>query len=476
MRIVGENHYIDLFMWEWQPVFRKSLNRLAATVFGQLAAELTPPNAFLVGVLRPGEKSDNPVCIEPDDGPWTLGLFENLQERASRIYATRPEQQAFYLHEHLNVARRERDRRDAIRQAVCEALREYDNRVGLLSFCGMPAEVGKYEVIPVLSFKTDEYKLLPALTGDRGYRSFQDAVVDAFLAHACEELSKPNPSSAYEFLGKEDEKILRRAGRRFMFTVEHAGFHQGWELFENCNIISSLLYERSEGKGQMVVAKPSHPALKYAVRLRKPVPMNSSRWARKLLQMASDRVSILSDSREVYGLGRLSEDYDASREDAFVISFSGRDRWDLSHQNRVLMTTYHGIPSLPQRRLRSEEFVGNLRRVISAGSDEGARRIWAVVDSATKSGHGTMVVISEMAEAEAERLQNQATPIEPTELTDEAVRQISAIDGAILLDPEGRCHAMGVILDGVASLLGSPSRGARYNSAIRYIGEALAIG
>ncbi|MCE2482358.1 MAG: hypothetical protein J4F33_05610, partial [Alphaproteobacteria bacterium] len=33
----------------------------------------------------------------------------------------------------------------------------------------------------------------------------------------------------------------------------------------------------------------------------------------------------------------------------------------------------------------------------------------------------------------------------------------------------GACHAIGVILDGVASSECTPSRGARYNSGIRYI-------
>jgi DNA integrity scanning protein DisA with diadenylate cyclase activity len=46
---------------------------------------------------------------------------------------------------------------------------------------------------------------------------------------------------------------------------------------------------------------------------------------------------------------------------------------------------------------------------------------------------------------------------------------ITAIDGAVLIDPTTTCYAIGVILDGLASNKGTPSRGARYNSAIRYV-------
>jgi len=53
------------------------------------------------------------------------------------------------------------------------------------------------------------------------------------------------------------------------------------------------------------------------------------------------------------------------------------------------------------------------------------------------------------------------------------MRLITAIDGAVLIDPGNRCHAIGAILDGLASEAGDPSRGARYNSALRYVAASL---
>jgi hypothetical protein len=48
-------------------------------------------------------------------------------------------------------------------------------------------------------------------------------------------------------------------------------------------------------------------------------------------------------------------------------------------------------------------------------------------------------------------------------------RHLTGIDGAVLLDTDGYCHAIGAILDGQATPEGDPARGARFNSAVRYL-------
>lgn len=85
-----------------------------------------------------------------------------------------------------------------------------------------------------------------------------------------------------------------------------------------------------------------------------------------------------------------------------------------------------------------------------------------------------MLVVAEDAAIEAERLDVQGTRIEPTPLTPDLIDRASRIDGTILADPQGVCHAIGVILDGAANDRCTPSRGARYNSAIRYVDTSTA--
>jgi len=43
------------------------------------------------------------------------------------------------------------------------------------------------------------------------------------------------------------------------------------------------------------------------------------------------------------------------------------------------------------------------------------------------------------------------------------------MDGGVLVDKEGNCHAIGVILDGRACGGEDPARGSRFNSAVRYL-------
>jgi hypothetical protein len=133
------------------------------------------------------------------------------------------------------------------------------------------------------------------------------------------------------------------------------------------------------------------------------------------------------------------------------------------------MKVAYGIPQLPSFRLNEGDFRSTVRRIIPNIESDAIERLWSLVNAGMEQRHGTMIVVSQDADREAKRLKKQALRIDPVELTPDLVRRLSSIDGAILIDPNGVCHAIGVILDGLATDAGDPSRGARYNSAIRYI-------
>ena len=84
----------------------------------------------------------------------------------------------------------------------------------------------------------------------------------------------------------------------------------------------------------------------------------------------------------------------------------------------------------------------------------------------------TMLGITAGAKPEAERLRRQCFRVVPRPMTAPVLRQASSIDGAVLIEPTGVCHAIGVILDGQATEKGDSSRGARYNSAVRYVSSS----
>jgi hypothetical protein len=95
-------------------------------------------------------------------------------------------------------------------------------------------------------------------------------------------------------------------------------------------------------------------------------------------------------------------------------------------------------------------------------------RLVALIRAAEEESHGTLLVITESAASEAMRLSSQGTPIAPCTLTPELLRHVTPIDGAIILSPDGVCHGIATILDGRATE-GDPGRGARFNSAVRYV-------
>jgi hypothetical protein len=131
----------------------------------------------------------------------------------------------------------------------------------------------------------------------------------------------------------------------------------------------------------------------------------------------------------------------------------------------------NGIASLPAEPIAKEVFVDTVNRIFAESGN--AEALWTLGQAAAKEKHGTMLVVHCDAQGETVRLAPQALAIETTHLTEEALKTVTAIDGAILVGPDARCHAIGVILDGVAVTgTGDSARGARFNSAVRYLDAA----
>jgi hypothetical protein len=170
-----------------------------------------------------------------------------------------------------------------------------------------------------------------------------------------------------------------------------------------------------------------------------------------------------------YGLGRQRADYPDASESVFQLLVIGDGTWELHHAGVPLATVQFGAPRLPEQQLQRERLDDIADRVFRECDSDA---LWALATAAKGAEHGTMLVVSERAAAEAARLASQALTVEPTRLDDSLVRQVTGIDGAILVDPSGCCHAIGVILDGTATGEGDRSRGARYNSAVKYLASA----
>lgn len=458
---------LEYFMWEWQHTFQIFAKGRAEDVFDTLDKKLKP-NVFILGILVEERNNRHPVCIQPEGGGYSLDLFSKVKERADELAKVDP---------YKNVLSAERLQKKSYGNAMQEVLDEEDKNHDLTSYCCSPILIEGFMVSVVLQLNKkvleSHYSLKKNLHNNRYTiaTSLIDAVIYDYLIASNKALRDVNPGEEFGAFGKEKEEIIRSAGIFLMYTPAFAGgalegLHQ---LFNYCNRISSIRYEGQEGIGEMIVTKRQHPNLDIILHLDEDIPMSDHRKVRKILQMSSRDTKLLSDSGFIFGLGKIKGKYDAKSEDLFLIKFTKYLTWELLHDNNRMMQVEYGEPRLPKMKLDKTVFIKAVKekfKGIEAGLIDG---LWSFVDNASKQKHGTMVVISSSAKEEAKRLENQCIKIKPTMLEPEIIQKVTAIDGAVLIEPNTRCHAIGVILDGLASKKGDSSRGSRYNSAIKYV-------
>lgn len=474
---------VYLFMWQYQNLYVDYLKSLANKVFEKLgvSAEI---EALAVGVRRPESNNNNFVCIEPEDEHWSIDVFTGILDNVEEIFKNHPYHNMVYGDEPRNKSKPERMRRDSVKQAVTQALNSYDVEHQVRSFCGMSYPIDDYYIVPIIQipkYTFEQYLPLQGKIGDErisGYSSFLHAAISEILAEATNELRHSNPSgkSPYDL---KPEHLIHQAATNFLKTpriiintINGKVKLDSWiasDIFEHFNFISQLMYEGTKGKGRLLLVHSENPAIEYSLRLIEPVPFREPRWARKILQMASQDIMLIADCEKIHGLGKLNENHDATQQDAFIVDFLDHYHWQLRCGKHVLIQSKYGEPTLPQEEISRDRFMDNYLRLFPQTSSEQQNHIWQLFNCAIEQNHGSMLIIAMDAANEANRLARQGTPIQPTLMTTELFQRVSGIDGTIILDPYGVCHAIGIILDGKANEQCTPSRGSRFNSGVRYV-------
>jgi len=463
------------FMWDHQAHFRIAAQTAGEGVFCLLDPNLQP-NVLMIGILVDDRTGPRPLCFEPDDCVYDRGLLSDVKAQAQAMEGLDDAGEPMGPLEETANDDGPRLRLGVLRKVLQEALQGQDKDRGVVTFCSWPVIVRDYVVFCALQLKKRVFESCYALAEDQlngRYKSLLDATIHEYLDMCSEALRHPNPGSEETVFGRDPEETIRASGRRFMYTPALAGGEiEGLHgLFDACNTISSLRYEGAEGLGSMLITRRGHPNIREGLRLSRPIRIKDYRAVRKLLEISSgeNALSLLCDSAFIYGLGECVGSYDPGREDLFMINFTKHCTWSLQHDRHVMMRVMYGQPRLSQMQIEKERFKRHLRRIFRHVHLSEVETLWTLVLEAIKQKHGTMVVVSEDAAREAVRLENQSIRIEPLELTPAVMRMITAIDGAVMIDPRATCYAIGVILDGLASHKGNAARGARYNSAIRYV-------
>lgn len=472
---------IDHFMWGYQSHFRINQECACKRIF-QLLDERFAPQVFLVGIRVEQQKNRFPACVDPENDFWAVSSdFDKALEVAEGLRNGYKERALMHSHPLAQKWHDDALVRRSIRDAIEQIIEDHSARPSdLIYFVSDPTGVDGYMVSVVLGLQKTILEEHPSLSSNsvpiHEYRdmpvpvSLMDATIRSYLSKASGELRLPDPGCGTSEMNADE--ILRDGASRMMIGLAYRvdqGCIEGWHgLLGSCTNIARTYYEGAEGSGTIVLAREDHPSLKKTILFENPPRLSATRAARKLLQLATHGFALHTNSEGLFGLVNIGK-YETAAEDLFTIGFLGYHHWEVRHNSQILMRVRDGQPSLPKPPYDEKKLEKDLPRIFAGMTIRQVERIMGLIRQAEREPHGTMLIISSAAKKEAERLSTEGTRIASKTLTPELLGSLTPIDGAVLLNPKGTCYAIGVILDGMATERGNSARGARYNSAIRYV-------
>jgi len=458
-------------MWEHQSLFRVSAQLFAEGVFNLLDRSLRP-EVFLLGLASAKEGDEpNAVVLEPTSVRYNPDDFAEIKNRAAALEADAGPRDIVY---HLHPNDHDRYEKQRWYELVCRATEttlnelSYSRVENRRSFCSVPVNLQGYLVTVVLQLAADCYEgyyTLPKSSSTRPGNLPHAAVLE-FLHDCTRALREADTADNDQpMLDRDYNELLRSAGRRLMLGVSPGTTHG---LYDACNGVAALRHEGDEGIGTLLVSRRLHPAIMPVLTLEAPVPLRDHRSIRKLLELSEGHTALISDASHVFGLGQLVPESDTQFEHLVTVHFTNHYSWEVSHAHNVLMRVVSNTPRLPQGQVAADNFARVARIVFPSLNLDSIDYLWDLAQSATSQPTGTILVITTGAAQEAQRLSRQCFRVVPRIMTPSVLRLVTNIDGAVLIEPNGMCHAIGAILDGLATDKGDSSRGARFNSALRY--------
>ena len=467
---------IDQFMWPLQQFFRICVAIDTKMILDEIGMPVQDLQVLLVGMANE-DSVRHPTCIEPETGPLRQEHLLQVKGRAVELYNLNPQSQSFDSHRRLHELRQ----RSLFLYAQADAVREAIEKTGLFSdltfFVSHSSLINGYDVHTCVGIPTEAIANLPSFKESEVGRfyvgqSLQHEVVRECLFRADSALQQTDPEEQFAFapisLGNADD-IIKTATERFVSGIGWRSAKESSDLsnalrspgiLSALNKIASLTYERDAARGTLAITSRENLEKWLIVKFKEPVGVEESRTMRKLLQMSDGAISVLADPAQAYGLG-LSK----PAPDVVEVSITGHAKWEASVNGDKFVRVAYGKPTIPHQPIEFEELADIAERIIG---DTNTKLIWGIVQAAQGNGQGTTLVVSADPEAESARLSSQGMPIDPDYLEPKLIVRLASVDGAVIIGPDGRCHAFGVILDGIANESGDRARGSRFNSAVRY--------
>ena len=456
---------IDQFMWGFQQSFRFEIQWVTEQALSQVGVplEVEDVTAVLVGIAQ-DQGLRHQICVEPEDGLLTNYHLIGVIDNAAALYRADPESNVFHTDQRIHDMRQKRTFLQSRGSAIVESIGASGMFKGLSFFVSSSAPIGGYEVHSCIGIPSKALDSLPAFEEsvvNRVYtgRSLQHEVIAECLRRADKALYLPDPGAGLLTLGSPEE-IINAAAEQFSKGATWRTAGMTTDLFSTVNAFASLTYERAGAGGHLVITSKQNVDRGLKVRFQRPVRLSDARSMRKLLELSDSSMLVLSDYQYAYGLGSI-----CSAPDVVEITITGHAKWELSVNGESFLRVSYGNATLPRPPFDFERLKDVAERTV--GSVD-LNRIWEIIEQAQVSGHGTTIVVSNDPEGEADRLGREAVPIVADHLGATETVRLGLVDGALLLGPDGRCHAFAVILDGNATALGDRARGSRFNSAVRY--------
>jgi hypothetical protein len=236
-------------------------------------------------------------------------------------------------------------------------------------------------------------------------------------------------------------------------------------LFDLFSEIAVLRYEDALNTGQLLLCRENVSQRLLTIAFEAPFSLLDARGIRKMLQVSDPHLCLVCDGRQARGFTAAGPGSPGT----LIVQFHPDGMWELKDGDSVLVQIRATGGALLSGALDQERFTAAIRSVFGDLPDAQFERLWTLISSAARQPRGTNVLISEHAGAEAARLGRQCTRVIPAPLTPMLMERVTSIDGTVIMDTHGVCHAIGAILDGPAAERGDRTRGGRYNSAVMYV-------
>ena len=240
------------------------------------------------------------------------------------------------------------------------------------------------------------------------------------------------------------------------------------------NEVAGYYYERKECNSKLCILLDDK-SLKYKVDFAEEIllEIDQIRMIRKVLEMVQEGQCLIIGSRDrnscVKQVLGIAGEKDC--QGTLMLKMESHMNWVMELNGEVVIGYRNGKHSIAHLNFKLKEFEEIYKSVFGVQNVESAKKI---VKAAILLNHGSSMIFMDTTNVKAMESLQYAKSVgfeceSKGKLSVEKLRNISAIDGAIMLDKDCHCLKYGMILNSEQQANGSLARGSRFNSVLNYI-------